>query len=76
MRNSVHSVNPLNSREGDVVSQSSSWIKEKSGRWMTPVLVNGKEPRLPCRPLGGTDKVEAQNFAEITENYGVYACRW
>lgn len=59
MRDSMHVVSRLNPKEGNVVVQSSSWIKEGSVEQIAQVLVNGKVPRLACRPLVGTDEVEA-----------------
>ena len=59
MRDSVHVVSRLNPKEGHVVVQSSSWIKVGPVKWIAQVLVIGKVPRLACRPLVGTDGVEA-----------------
>jgi hypothetical protein len=69
MRNSMHSVNPLNPEEGNVVARNSSWLKERSVKWMAQVFANGKVPRLACRPFGGTHEVERPGFLEITLKY-------
>jgi hypothetical protein len=71
MRNSMHAISLLNSKEGNVVAQSSSWLKEVSVEWMAQVFVNGKVSRLAFRPLEGTGEVDLQKFAEMTEKYGV-----
>jgi hypothetical protein len=72
----MHAISLLSPKEGNVVAQNSSGLREMFVKWMAQALVKGKVQRLTCRPLEGAREVDAQNFAEITEKYGMQAWGW
>ena len=59
MRDSIHVVGRLSSKERKVVVQNGLWVGEGSVKWVAQVLVKQKVPRLACRSLVGSDEVEA-----------------